>query len=233
MIPKNKRVLVLTGVSDIGIATDDPQNFEKIYDLTLPSKQRYVKKHGYDLMSMRSFPSDKHNKFKNPDIGFLRAMLAFDMLEYYDVVMWLDADSIITNDNYSITDLSVDDTNVFYASYDWPSKMSFSTGNFIVQNTENTEIFKKTFYHICNNFQHEQDTFNMLYRSTPLQNIMKILDHKYLGAIPGIELYPYPVWATRMVPAWPWTEDAFICHLTGLPNTARDTILKTHFTKYL
>jgi len=232
MINKNKRVLVLTGVTDFGRDQEDPQNFENIFNLTLPSKQRYVKKHGYDLLSMRSFGPDKHNRFKNANVGFLRAMAAFDMLEYYDVVMWLDADSIITNDNYDITNLLVDDTNVFYASYDWPSKHSLSTGNFIIQNTQNTKMFEKSFYHICNNFQHEQDTFNTL-NQTPLRTIIKTLDHKYLGAIPGIEMYPYPVWADRMVPQFPWTEDAFICHLTGLPNTARDTILKTHFTKYL
>jgi hypothetical protein len=34
MINKNKRVLVLTGVTDFGRDQEDPQNFENIFNLT-------------------------------------------------------------------------------------------------------------------------------------------------------------------------------------------------------
>ena len=101
----NKRVLVLTGTTDILRQPNETDNtMEEVFDLTLPSKQRYVKKYGYDLLSLRSFGKDRQNRFTESDIGFLRVLRAFELLENYDIVMWIDADSIITNHNFSIDD---------------------------------------------------------------------------------------------------------------------------------
>ena len=137
---KNKRVLLLTGTTDILRSPNETDNtMEEVFDLTLPSKQRYAKKYGYDLLSLRSFGSDKQNIFKDKHLGFLRALRAFEMLEHYNIVMWIDADSIITNDNFSINDFQIDENHSFYASWDWNNVgHSFSTGNFIIHKTKNT-----------------------------------------------------------------------------------------------
>ena len=74
----NKRVLILTGTTDI--CTNAPANDEKreeLFSLTLPSKQRYAMKYGYDLLTMRSFGNDDRNNFKDIQLGCLRLYRTF------------------------------------------------------------------------------------------------------------------------------------------------------------
>ena len=228
----SKNVLIITGYTDLTIPTDD-NTMKEVFDLTLPSKQRYANKHGYDLLSMRSFGTDKDNKFKKNDIGFLRADIAFKMIQYYDIVMWIDADSVITNDKYSISDFYLDEDHCFYASWDWNGKNSFSTGNFIVTNTKNTQTFISFYNQVCMKFPHEQDTLNALYINSPFRNIIKILDHKFLGAVPHIDMYGKELWKDRMPIPYPWNSDCFLSHLTGISNKDRIRILNDFYKDYL
>jgi hypothetical protein len=242
----NKRVLVLTGTSDTLKEEHykDDNSMEEVFNLTLPSKQRYVQKHGYDLMSMRSFGTDtRHNIFKESDcgygfIGFIRVLRACQLLEYYDYVMWIDADSIITNSDYSIDDFQIEDKYCFYASWDWPHRFSFSTGNFIVHKGEQFDEFLKTFVTIGKYIQDsktggfDQTTLNLMYRDTPFKQVMKILEHKFLGGVPDKKIVG-SVWDGRPDPISPWTEDSFIAHLTGMTNKNRINVLQNSFKNYL
>ena len=154
----NKRVLIITGTTDMGKGllpgwpSAEDRTMEDVFDLTLPSKQRYCKKHGYDLLSLRSFGTDKKNRFKDNDIGALRVLRTIEISEYYDVVMWIDADSIITNDNLTIEDFPLDDNCCFYASWDWNGKSSMSTGNFIIKPNKHLEYFETIFCKIRHNY---------------------------------------------------------------------------------
>ena len=235
----NKRVLLLTGTTDMLRRENETDNtMEEVFDLTLPSKQRYAKKHGYDLMSMRSFGSDRHGRFKNTDLGFIRVLRAFEMLEYYDYVMWIDADSIITNENYTIDDFQLDDKMCFYASWDWAGKTTFSTGNFIVHRGENFDNLFNTFLSVSkyvietNQWGWEQTTMNLIYNQTNFKNNIKILDHKFLGAIPNRDLFR-GIWDGRSEPKYPWNKDCFLSHITGIPNKNRIDVLKNSFGEYL
>lgn len=236
---ENKRVLVLTGTTDILRSSSETDNtMEEVFDLTLPSKQRYAKKHGYDLLSLRSFGSDKRNIFKDNHIGFLRALRTFEMLEHYDIVMWIDADSIITNDNFSINDFQIDENHSFYASWDWNNiGYSFSTGNFIIHKTKNTNnlfnSFLRTGKQIVDNntWGEEQTTLNFLYNSTH-KNDIKILEHKYLHTIPNKKMFR-GIWDGRAETKFPWSEESFLVHLTGVPNKNRIEVAQTTFKDYL
>ena len=84
-----KKVLIITGTTDIGRPEDsNDSSHEELFELTLPSKQKYAKKRGYDLLIMRSFgDSYPYGLTKNDTawpynehIGFLRAITAFEML---------------------------------------------------------------------------------------------------------------------------------------------------------
>jgi hypothetical protein len=228
-----QRTLVLTGTTDINRSPSETDNkMEEVFDLTLPSKQRYAKKHGYDLLAIRDFGVDNKYGIKSTEIGFLRDIRVFELLSSYDIIMWIDADSLITNDNIGINDFGIDSNFLFYASYDWFGKTSFSTGNFIIQNANNITDFLNTFYKIAKYFPEEQATLNAMYSSTPFRDVMKILDHKYLGAVPSIEMYAEQ-WVGRRPIIAPWTEEAFLVHTTGIPNYARINIIKKYFSKYL
>lgn len=234
-----KRVLLLTGTTDrLRQANETDNTMEEVFDMTLPSKQRYVKRHGYDLLSLRSFGTDKNNRFSDDELGYLRMLRSFEMLEYYDIVMWIDADSIITNDQFSVNDFYIDNDHSFYASWDWTGKRTFSTGNFIIQNTKNTnrlyEEFLKVSKYVQNNnlWGWEQTTMNIIYNTTALREDIKILDHKFLGSIPSKELFG-GIWDGRPDPPQPWTKDSFLCHITGVPNRNRIDVLNNSFNEYI
>lgn len=238
-----KRILLLTGAENTTKKTSDPDNkVEEMFNLTLPSKQRYVKKHGYDLFVLRSFGSDYKNKLNRTDnhIGFLRVLRSIEMLEYYDIVMWIDGDSIITNNNYSIEDFNLTDKTVFSASWDWMHKTpyfnghyfhAFSLGNFILQKNEYTETFVNTFYSIAKHFPEEQYTINTIYAGTSLKENIQILDHKFLGGVPSF--IETDIWKNKSKIIDPWTPEHFLSHFTGISNEQRIDMMKTKFSDYL
>ena len=229
----NKRVLLITGTTTILRAPDETDNFmEEVFDLTLPSKQRYVKKHGYDLMTLRSFGTDKKGIYNEKDVAFLRIQRPLEMLEQYDIVMWIDADALITNEDLKIENFPLEPHITFYASYDWNGKTSMSTGNFIVQNTPNTEAFANTFYSLGKRFSSEQETINALFWGSDLKHTIKPLEHKFLNAAPTVDMYK-EAWATRPPIFAPWTKDAFLLHLTGCSNKHRIRMLNEYFKEYL
>lgn len=58
----SKRTLIITGTTDFGRNPDSTDNtMEEVFDLTLPSKEKYAQKHGYDFLAMRSFGNKSSN----------------------------------------------------------------------------------------------------------------------------------------------------------------------------
>lgn len=241
MIKNKQRILILSGAEDQ--KGDDP-TVTDMFNLTIPSKQKYAQTHGYDLSIIRSFGIDKNNKLERPDnnhVGFLRVLRALELLPYYDIVMWVDGDSIITNNNLSINDFPLDDDHSFYVSWDWMHKEPyrngnyvhrFSLGNFILKNTNKINEFSNMFYHYAKYFPEEQHELNTLYDSTILHENIKILDHNFLGGVPQ-QVETLPVWKTRGKIVEPWNKTHFLAHLTGISNQDRISILKQDFVEYL
>lgn len=246
MTAQNKKILVLTGSDD---------SMHSVLDLTIPSKQRYVQKHGYDLLIRRSFPAIPEAGFMDNviGIGFLRTLMVFQMLEHYDVVMWIDGDSIITNDDIPIDDFLIGDHG-FYASWDWlshanggPGHTGFSSGNFVVRRTANTEKLFNAFINVSRHFLQDegadQVTLNTIYNVAEigLQQEFKILGHSFLNAVPEfmVETSTWKADPKRSGPTRshiivsPWNEDCFLAHLTGCTTEDRIMILQTYLKKYL
>lgn len=241
MLKNKQRILILSGAEDQ--QGDNPALID-MFNLTIPSKQRYAQTHGYDLLIIRSFGIDKNNKLKRSDnnhIGFLRVMRALELLPYYDAVMWVDGDSIITNNNLSINDFPLDDDHSFYASWDWMQKKPyrkgnythrFSLGNFILKNTNKIDEFSNMFHDYATYFSEEQHELNTLYETTLLRENIKILDHKFLGGVPQ-QLETLPSWKNRPKIVEPWNKTHFLAHLTGIYDPERISILKQDFVEYL
>lgn len=235
-----KRVLILTGTTeDIVLHKNLNDNkMQEVFELTLPSKQKYAMKYGYDLLTMRSFGNDDRNNFKDIQLGCLRLYRTFQMLENYDVVMWLDADAIVTNNRYSIEDFLAED-KAFYASYDWVWKESFSTGNVIIQRTQQTSelfsMFLKIGKQVADHMMSEQLAMNWINKNTSLSNTFGILEHKYLNAVPEC-LIETPTWKAdnnRRGIVSPWNKDCFLAHLTGCSNQDRVIVLTEKFKEFL
>lgn len=240
-----KRVLVITGCDEA---------MHSVLDLTLPSKIRYTQKYSYDFNVLRSFSSTPSLKIDSTNpigLGFARTLYCFRMLEQYDSVMWLDGDSIITNDNISIEDF-ITNKHTAYFSYDWPvasngstGHVGFSSGNFILQLTQDTEALFKTFVqasqHFLTDHGADQACFNAIYNQTPLRECFKILEHRYLNAVPEF-ITRTKVWQSDSnrtgpnksftIPA-PWNESCFLAHLTGCSTEDRIDLLQNEFKQYL
>ena len=216
------------------ILTGSEQSMWEVLDESIPSKQEYAKIRGYDFMAVRSFPGDKECKLEERHIGFQRTALAFKLLKFYKTVMWVDADSIITNYDYKIEDF-IKGEETYIASYDWMHYNSFSSGNFIVRRTPNTQDFFNLFlqvsrYHL-EGIGADQSALNQIFRDLPGQRAnFGILEHKYLNAVPGF-LSETRTWKNdkgRPTIIHPWTADCFLAHFTGTDNDERVELMKTN-----
>ena len=236
---EHKRVLIITGTTDIGKGilpcwpSAEDASMEEVFNLTLPSKQRYCKKHGYDLLALRSFGTDKKHRYKDDDIGFLRVLRTIEMSEYYDVVMWIDADSIITNENISIDQFPINADSCYSASWDWCGYNAMSNGNFIIQPNKFLVYFETILSQNRHHFNTEQDMINYIYRNDiNSRKIIQPLEHKFLGSIPSNELYG-EAWHNRPAPFCPWMKDFFLVHLCGASNKKRIEMINKNFSEYL
>lgn len=249
IIGGGKKVLIITGYTDIARDYNDASH-EELFELTLPSKQKYAKKQGYDLLTMRSFgDGSPYGLTKNysptisnlyrEHIGFLRAIIAFEMLFIYETVFWIDADSIITNHDYDLNSFGVNAKKTLYASYDWEWKNSFSAGNFILHRTPVWREFFGLFLNLAiHQFKdhpaQEQATLNFIHKNTNMSETIQVLDHKYLGAVPK-ELENTNTWISSKRPKinWPWDKTCFLSHVAGLPNNERIKVIKNNFSEYI
>lgn len=233
------KTLILTGFTDNLRSENETDNkMEEVFELTLPSKKRYALKHGYDLLALNSF-GKVDNLFDEINIGFLRAFRAFELLSQYDVVMWIDADALITNDTYTIDDFIFSNESCFYASWDWDGKTSMSTGNFILHKNKNIENFFNTFIDVAkhvmlnNLWGEEQTTFNLMYKHKIVPTAWyTILEHKYLNSVLSKPLMKQS-WETRAEIPFPWDRNSFLVHLTGISNRARINLINEHFKEFI
>jgi hypothetical protein len=229
------KTLILTG-ADKG----SDGRMHELLDLTIPSKQKYASIHGYDFLSLRSFPTDLECGFdEKKHVGYLRANIAFKMLRFYDAVMWIDGDSVVTNFDFKITDFQKNDT-CFTASYDWFHCSTFSTGNFVIFKNNKTQHLYNTFLALArqrvqngNPFDQEQGTLNALWLRLPeIKNLFNILPQKFLGGVPSF-ITKTPSWIQRKNDqvgkiVSPWDKTNFLAHLTGISNEDRINIIKNN-----
>lgn len=216
------KTLVITGY--------DGEDYKGIFDLTLPSKVSYAAHHGYDLLVVRSFKP----RYGVTNIGMLRLLASLDRLAEYDVVMWVDADAIITNKTMSLEEIGLDDSCCFYASYDygaWALSGYMNTGNFVVKKTLQLPLLIATVYSMMRSASEEQTMMNQISRSTEVSRCVKILDNRYLGSMPMVvserrrDIYGVGIDNPRE-----WKSDHLIAHLAGLPNKDRIDITKKYFS---
>ena len=216
------------------ILTGAESSMHELLDATIPSKQHYASVHGYDFMSLRSFSADPKCGFDSNHIGFLKTSITFKMLRYYNHVMWLDADSIVTNTKYKIEDF-VQGKGCYTVSYDWMFYQSFSTGNFIVSKTQDTEelfnIFLKVSSQRLNDIMADQGAMNLICNASPrYKEFFNIIPHKYLNSVPSF-MVNTKTWRddnNRSGIIQPWTPDSFLAHFTGASTAERIEIIKNN-----
>lgn len=239
----NKKTLVLTGATD-KFRTKDSEGdsfFKEVLDLTLPSKKKYAEKHDYDFKVLRDFGSDPRGIFHDNHIGPQRLLCVFEMLDQYDVVIWIDGDAVITNDEYSVESIGLEENVVFYGSQVWNGNMFlnlpyFSAGNFMIHKTEGYDTLKEYFYTVAQQVgptnTEEQHILNLIHKRTDLGSVFKIVPNNIFESVPAQNIYGSRYIFSRSV-VHKWTPGNFLVHLTGPCNRDRIHIMKEHFSEYI
>jgi hypothetical protein len=134
------KVLILSGYDDA---------MKEVGDRCTATHRKYAERHGYDCEVVRHYRPDTHPSHQ-------KIRLIRERIDSYDRIMWLDADSVVseryrTLQGWPETDIS----GVMIISVDWCAPVEeddqrpitttyVSCGNFIIANTPDTHRFLDT-----------------------------------------------------------------------------------------
>lgn len=101
---------------------------EDIREISLSNKEKYAKKHGYEL-----FVGDKevYNLRQGRPSAWTKFKLIEKTLPNFDYVVWFDADTVVVNDTIRIEDIIDDKHDLFYSK----DENDINSGIFIIKNT--------------------------------------------------------------------------------------------------
>ncbi len=196
-------ILVLTGYDD---------NMQDLGDICLPSKRAYAERHGYAFECVREYPKDVHPSWH-------KLQLLKERISMYEAILWLDADTIVTNKKKFFTDDG--DGCILTASADWcsdtdgPDEMP-SMGNFFLDNAPETHRWldmAMAMDRFRNRPMWEQDAVQRcMVEDEWFRSKVTVLPRSILNAV-------HPTCRPHgKDPGAPWQPGDFLIHLTGVEN---------------
>jgi hypothetical protein len=202
------RILVLTGYDDA---------MAEVGDLCAPSRVAYAERRGYSYHCCRKYEPGSHPSWQK--IRLLR-----DLLPGHEAVLWLDADTMVTNPEISVEGLAADDRHLLYVSRDWTTCSAadephhFSMGNFLLRNTPTTfavlDLIESR-AEWANVSLWEQSAIQAEHRENPaLRRVVRVMPRRVLNSVP----YPDAV--------EPWAPGDFLAHFTGIANHIRVELIQ-------
>lgn len=208
MNPQNQ-ILILTGCD---------HNMIAIGQLTAANHRAYAIRHGYDFEQVTDYSPDTHPSWQ-------KLQLVRDRLPGYSAVVWLDADTIITNPRKRIEAFTQHEQFALHVSTDWTHPLPedevkhFSMGNFIFVNCDVAyEIIDAALARSewANTPLWEQQALQEEFRANiEIRPYVCIHPRRTLNAVPATTSTPGPE---------PWEPGDFLCHLTYLPNATREAM---------
>lgn len=201
----------------VAVFTYFDDKFRPLADVTLPVLQDYCLRRGYKLYS-----HDLGATFGSLKAGFIKTRCVRDMLFYYDVVMAMDIDTLVTNFGIRVEDFIEKDYDIYLSK----DVNNINLGVFIVKSTPFTKgvlEFVAT-QHIT--YGDEQNVFEKNWF-----DFTKICKHPCFNSIPYQHYAPsygYIEWEKmKTPPSLPtheqgcWQPGDFIMHLPGMPLERR------------
>lgn len=195
-----KRILVLTGYDDAGAP---------LGDLCVGSQRAYALRNSYDFECVRSYEPGSHPSWQ-------KLRLLRERIPNYDLILWLDCDSVVTNPFIRAENLA--GPTIFTASCDWcapvgdDTKTKFiSCGNFILRNHPEVGRWLDAASSQASRFANrpcwEQDSVLDRMRSDKWfdQQVTRLHRNALNSVSPQVANASSP-----------WTPGDFLCHLTGL-----------------
>ena len=197
-------ILILTGYDD---------NMQELGDICLPSKRAYAERNGYAFECVREYPKDVHPSWH-------KLQLLRERIDKFDAILWLDADTIVTNPEKVIHEFTP--RYVLMASADWCSytDRSFempSMGNFMLFNNPFTQGWIASAmaeeYRFSDRPMWEQSAIQECMRAMPEFNEMvDVRPRRWFNSV-------HPTCRPHgKDPGAPWQPGDFLIHLTGVEN---------------
>ena len=186
------KVIVTTGYDD---------NFAEIGDLTTHGKRLYAKKFGYDFSCKRIYKEDTHPSWQKIEH-------VIQLLASHETVIWLDADTVITNPNFDIIAECKPGLNV---SRDWNNNHPFanmSLGNFVTtRDALQIWLLASSLYEWANKFDWDQGAVRRVYENNPdIRNLFHIHPRRLFNAVDS-RIRPNVI--------EPWQPGDWLTHLTA------------------
>ena len=191
------------------VCTFNSAQYAGLAEITLPNKQAYCMRNGYELIST----FDAGNAFD----GWDRVRLVAEVLPQFDAVAWIDCDAVITNHDVAIESIvgwekrSIGPS--FFMSYDVNGPNS---GTFIARNTP----IARQFFHallkagrplVGSHHWQEQEAMIRFLASPPYA-------HGFVGWVDPSVMNAY----VHAEHGWPedfvgaWNDKSWIMHMAGL-----------------
>lgn len=193
--------------------------FAEIGDVTTPGKEAYAAWWGYSFECVRNYPTHYHPSWH-------KLTMLMERIGWHDAIVWLDADSVITNPSIDIMSLAAD--TVLTASQDWcaPSDeppryaKGINFGNFILRNRARTipwleAAARHTQFATRSTCCWEQDAVLKCMRELPwFDREVHRLPRRALNAVhPDCKL-------PSITAPDPWQPGDLLIHLTNVPERA-------------
>jgi hypothetical protein len=187
---------------------------DSVGNLTAPNHHFYAQLHGYHFERVRDYEPGSHPSWQ-------KMRLILERLPHYEAILWLDADTIVTNPNRAIEKL-IDGHEGLIVSKDWTNPLPedeikhFSLGNFVFTRCpQSYELIRLAMARRewMNRPLWEQQAIQEEYRAhEEVRPWVKILPRRVLNS----------VCATPNTQGdEPWEPGDFLCHFTFLPNSVR------------
>lgn len=194
----------------VGICVHYTSDWLPLINVTLPILEEYCNRHNYDLSVNEVMQYGQYT-------GYDKLHQAYEHLQLNDVVMVMDADTLITNLTIKVEDI-IDDNHDFFISEDYNG---INAGVFIIKKTDWGRHFLNHLLH----FVWHRD-YDVHCEQDVIRNYIKAVGLKHIAIIPQNKINSYlyenyPEIGKLTIDNGQWHKGSFILHLPGLPINKR------------
>jgi hypothetical protein len=192
--------------------------------VTMPPKERYCKRHGYDLLQP---PLEGTGCNQDEMYGFKRLVLVIEMLKSgaYDWLWVSGCDVLITNHSITLESLIDDDYGMVIGT----EPTGVGMDSFLIRKEKGgLELMERllTFRKCPVGGAHEQSTLDHLRKDPEVAKVIKLLPQRKLNAYKYANLHQYAFLHQGFVTgtdhlgnSGEWQSGDFVLHTPGLPYT--------------
>jgi hypothetical protein len=118
--------------------------YEPLLEISSQTFAAYAARHGYDLVLRKDVPDDGR------PIPWAKVPLVLELLETYDLVVWIDADAIIVDDRYDLADEIRADRWMYLSRMTTPEGLVPNTGVWMfTQRAESKAFLGAVYAHVA------------------------------------------------------------------------------------